>query len=203
MNPAAAKTDGRVDLVPSDRDVANTHVNQKLQEDNQELRDLCCLCQPSLSNLDPRGLQGHSPDQHGNSPTRLPCDSHPKPCSSGQASPGCGQSMAKSSPELSQRHWPVDSGGAGCESPEAKHAAMGTPEHLRKGQVIVGSPESIRHHHHYHHSPGVEHGKGRYSSVSPGRDGDQRRAAGEKMAPHHQSLYNGRHMITLILYVNS
>ncbi|KAM7385061.1 hypothetical protein PAMP_001159 [Pampus punctatissimus] len=161
-------------------------------------------CRPrggSLTNLDPRGLRGHSPEKHSKSPTRLPCAPPSKPCSSdllvhkqlfssGQASPGCGQSTAKSSPELSQRHRPVNSGGAGCGSPEAKHAAIGTPEHLRKERVIVGSPESIWHHHHYHHCPGVEHGKGRYSSVSPGGDGGQRRAAGEEMAPHHQSLYN-------------
>ncbi|KAM9345098.1 uncharacterized protein ABDE67_013994 [Symphorus nematophorus] len=161
-------------------------------------------CRPrggSLTNLDPRGLRGHSPEKHSKSPTRLPCDSHPKPCSSdllaqkqllmsGQASSGCGKGSAKSSPELSQRHRPVHTVGAGCGSPEAKQAVMGTPEHLRKGRVIVGSPESIRRHHHYQYSPGVEHGKGRYSSGSPDRDGDQRRAAGEEMAPHHQSLYN-------------
>ncbi|XP_062286700.1 coiled-coil domain-containing protein 85A [Scomber scombrus] len=157
-------------------------------------------CRPrggSLTNLDPRGIRGHSPEKHSKSPTRIPCDSHPKPCSSdllaqkqlfisGQASPGCGKGTVKSSPELCQR--PVNLAGAGCGSPEAKHAVMGTPEHLRKGRVIVGSPESIRHHLHYHHSPGMEHGKGRYSSVSPGRDGGQRRATGEEMAP--QSLYN-------------
>uniref|UniRef100_A0A8C4DUM9 Coiled-coil domain-containing protein 85A n=1 Tax=Dicentrarchus labrax TaxID=13489 RepID=A0A8C4DUM9_DICLA len=162
-------------------------------------------CRPrggSLTNLDPRGLRGHSPEKHSRSPTRLPCDSHPKPCSSdllaqkqllmsGQASPGCGKGSAKSSPELSQRHRPVHVAGAGCGSPEAKQAAMGTPEHLRQGRVIVGSPESIRRHHHYQHSAGVEHGKGRYSGGSPGRDGGQRRATGEEMPPHHQSLYNG------------
>ncbi|XP_033468264.1 uncharacterized protein LOC117247810 [Epinephelus lanceolatus] len=161
-------------------------------------------CRPrggSLTNLDPRGLRGHSPDKHSKSPTRQPCDSHPKPCSSdllaqkqllmsGQASAGCGKGTAKSSPELSQRHRPVNMAGAGCGSPEAKPTAIGTPEHLRKGRVIVGSPESIRHHHHYQHSSGMEHDKGRYSSGSPGRDGGQRRMAGEEMSPHHQSLYN-------------
>ncbi|XP_074531635.1 uncharacterized protein LOC141794908 [Halichoeres trimaculatus] len=161
-------------------------------------------CRPrggSLTNLDPRGLRGHSPEKH-KSPTRLACDSHHQPCSSdllaqkqlsmsGQASPGCGKGSAKSSPELSQRHRQVHTAGGGCGSPEAKQAAMLTPEHLRKGRVIVGSPESIRHHHHYQHSPGGEHGKGRYSSSSPSRDGGQRRAAaGDDMAPHHQSLYN-------------
>lgn len=174
-------------------------------------------CRPrggSLTNLDPHGIRGHSPEKHSKSPTRLPCDSHPKPCSSdllaqkqllmsGQAPPGCGKGSAKSSPELSQRHRAVHAAGAGCGSPEAKQAAMGTPEHLRKGRVIVGSPESIRRHHHYQLSPGMEHGKGRYSSGSPGREGVQRRAAGEEMAPHHQSLYNGRHRVTFILYFNS
>ncbi|XP_020506735.1 coiled-coil domain-containing protein 85A [Labrus bergylta] len=160
-------------------------------------------CRPrggSLTNLDPRGLRGHSPEKHSKSPTRLPCESHHQPCSSdllaqkqlsmsGQASPGCGKGSAKSSPELSQRHRQVHMAGGGCGSPEAKHAAMVTPEHLRKGRVIVGSPESIRHHHHYQHSPGGEHG--RYTSGSPSRDGGQRRAAaGDEMASHHQSLYN-------------
>nr|XP_046258717.1 coiled-coil domain-containing protein 85A-like isoform X1 [Scatophagus argus] len=170
-------------------------------------------CRPrggSLTNLDPRGLRGHSLEKHSKSPTRLPCDSHPKPCSSdllaqkqllmsGQASSGCGKGSAKSSPELSQRHKPFHTAGAGCGSPEAKQAVMGTPEHLRKGRVIVGSPESIRRHHHYQYSPGVDHGKGRYSSGSPDRDGGQRRTTGEDMTPHHQSLYNGRHRVTLKL----
>ncbi len=174
----------------------------------------CRPCGGSLTNLDPRGLQGHSPEKHSKSPTRLPCDSHPKPCSSdllaqkqllmsGQASPGSGKGSAKSSPELSQKHRPLNTAGAGCGSPEAKQAAIGTPEHVRKGRVIVGSPQSIRHHHHYQQSPGMEHGKERYSSGSPGRDRGQRRAAGEELAPHHQSLYNGRHRVTPILYFNS
>lgn len=171
-------------------------------------------CRPrggSLTNLDPRDLRGHSLEKHSKSPTRLPCESHPKQCSSdllaqkqlmisGQASPGCGKGSAKSSPELSQRHQALHKAGAGCGSPEAKQAVMGTPEHLRKGRVIIGSPESIRHHHHYQYSPGVEHSKGRYSSGSPDRDGGQRRAAGDDMAAHHQSLYNGRHRVTLILF---
>lgn len=174
----------------------------------------CRLRGGSLTNLDPCGLREHSPEKHNKSPTRLPCDSHPKPCSSdllaqkqllmsGQASPGCGRGSAKSSPELSQRHRLVHTAEAGCVSPEAKQTAMGTPEHLRKGKVIVSSPESIRRHHHYQHCPGVEHSKGRYSSGSPDRDGSQRRAAGENRPPHHQSLYNGRHRVTLILYFNS
>ncbi|XP_047459915.1 coiled-coil domain-containing protein 85A [Mugil cephalus] len=162
-------------------------------------------CRPrggSLTNLEPRGLRGHSPDKHSHkSPARVPCDSHPKPCSSdllvqkqllmsGQAPIGCGKGSAKSSPELSKRHWQTNTAGVSSGSLEVKQAAMGTPEHLRKGRVIVGSPESIRHHHHYQHSPGHEHGKGRYNTGSPGRDGGQRRAVGEEMAPHHQTLYN-------------
>uniref|UniRef100_A0A8C3G6M3 Coiled-coil domain containing 85A n=1 Tax=Cyclopterus lumpus TaxID=8103 RepID=A0A8C3G6M3_CYCLU len=168
----------------------------------------------SLTNLDPLGPQGRSPEKHSKSATRLPCKSHAKPCSSdllahkqllmsGQASPGGAKSSAKSSPELSQRHRSVNVAGAGCGGPEAKLAAMGTPEHLRKGRVIVGSPESIRHHHHYQHSPGPEHSKGRCGSGSPSRHGGQRRTLGEEMAPHHQSLYNGRQRVTLILYFNS
>uniref|UniRef100_UPI003AAD1EF3 coiled-coil domain-containing protein 85A n=1 Tax=Centroberyx gerrardi TaxID=166262 RepID=UPI003AAD1EF3 len=161
-------------------------------------------CRPrggSLTNLDPRGLRGHSPEKHSKSPTRLACDSHAKPCSSdllaqkqlfisGQASPGSGKGGAKSSPDLSQRHRLVSAGEAGCGSPEAKQGAAGTPEHLRKGRVIVGSPESIRHHHHHQHSPSPEHGKGRYGIGSPGREGGQRRTPGEELAPHHRSLYN-------------
>uniref|UniRef100_A0A673AEH8 Coiled-coil domain containing 85A n=1 Tax=Sphaeramia orbicularis TaxID=375764 RepID=A0A673AEH8_9TELE len=163
-------------------------------------------CRPrggSLTNLEPHGLRGHSPEKHSKSPTR--CDYTPKPCSSDllaqkqifiseQASPGKG--TAKSSPELSQRHRPVTgtAGGGGLD------ASMGTPEHIRKARVIVGSPESIRHHHHYQHSPGLEQGKGRYSSSSPGRDGSRRRTPGEEVNTHHQSLYNGRHRVTLILY---
>ncbi|XP_031733625.1 coiled-coil domain-containing protein 85A-like [Anarrhichthys ocellatus] len=174
-------------------------------------------CRPrggSLTNLDPLGPRGRSQEKHSKSPTRLPCDSHAKPCRSdllahkqlllsGQVSPGGGKSSAKSSPELSQRHRSVNMAGVGCGGPEAKMAAMGTPEHLRKGRVILGSPQSIRHHYHYQHSPGAEHGKGRYGSGSPGRDEDQRMTAGEEMAPHHQSLYNGRQRVTFILYFNS
>ncbi|KAI4812906.1 hypothetical protein KUCAC02_024268 [Chaenocephalus aceratus] len=170
-------------------------------------------CRPrggSLTDLDPRGLRSHSQEKHSKSPTRIPCDSNPKPHSSdllvhkqlplsGQASPGRGKNTAKSSPELGQRHRSSHMGGACCGSPEAMLAAMGTPEHLRKGRVIVGSPESIRHHQHYQHSPGMEHGKGRFSGGSPGRE--QRRAAGEEMSPHHHSLYNGRQRVTLILYL--
>ncbi|KAK9542073.1 hypothetical protein VZT92_002069 [Zoarces viviparus] len=174
-------------------------------------------CRPrggSLTNLDPLGPRGRSQEKHSKSPTRLPCDSHAKPCSSdllahkqllmsGQASPGGGKGSAKSSPELSQRHRSVNMAGVGCGGPESKMAAMGTPDHLRKGRVILGSPQSIRHHYHYQHSPGAEHSKGRYGSGSPGRDGDQRTTPGEGMAPHHQSLYNGRQRVTLILYFNS
>lgn len=170
-------------------------------------------CRPrggSLTNLDPRELRVHSLDKHSKSPTRIPCEVQPRHCSSDllaqkqQAmSAGGGKSSAKSSPELSQRHLSLHKAGAGLGSPEAKQGTMGTPEHLRKGRVIVGSPESIRHHHHYQYSPGAEHGKGRYGSGSPDRDGGQRRATGEEMSPHHQSLYNGRHRVTLVLYFHS
>ncbi|XP_037321018.2 coiled-coil domain-containing protein 85A-like isoform X2 [Pungitius pungitius] len=153
----------------------------------------------SLTNLDPLGLLGRSPEKHSKSPTRLPCHNHTKPCSSnllahkqplmsGQAVGGVGK--GKSSPELNQRHRPVNMMGVGCGGPEAKMAGMGTSEQLMKGQMIVGNQESIRHHHHFQHSPGLEHGKGRYGSVSHSRDGGQGRTPGEEMAPHHQSLYN-------------
>lgn len=167
-------------------------------------------CRPrggSLTTLEPCSLWGHSPEKH--SKTRLPCDSQPKPCCSDllsqkqlllseQASPGGGRGSAKSSPE--SRHRQVSAVGAGHGSPKAKQAAMGTPEHLRKGRVIVGSPESIRRHYYYQHSPGAEHFKGRYKSGSAGRVGGQRRAAEEEDAPQHQSLYNGRHRVTSVLY---
>ncbi|XP_034040331.1 LOW QUALITY PROTEIN: coiled-coil domain-containing protein 85A [Thalassophryne amazonica] len=152
----------------------------------------------SLTNLEPRGLRGNSPEKH-KSPARLLCNSHLKPCSadilaqkiSAQLSPASGKGIVNSSPEIGQRQRTVNTGGAGCGSPEAtKHTMTGTPEHLRKGCVIVGSPESIRHHRHYQHSSGVEHGKAQYNSRSPSREGPLRRAVGEEMGPHHQSLYN-------------
>ncbi|KAM8859820.1 uncharacterized protein AB9W97_019673 isoform 2-T2 [Spinachia spinachia] len=146
----------------------------------------------SLTNLDPLGPLGRSLEKHSQSPTRLmfdkPCISnlpaHKQPLMSGEAVGNLGNSSAKSSLELSQRHRSVNMAGVGCGGPKAKMAVMGTPDHLRKGQVIVGSPESIRHHH-------FQHGKGRYGSGSPGRDGGQRRTPGDEMAPHHHSLYNG------------
>lgn len=169
-------------------------------------------CRPrggSLTNLDPRepGLEKHK------SPTRLPCDSHPKPSSadllahkqlvmSAPASPGSGKGSTNSSPDLSRRHHAVSKVGAVCGKVETRQTSMGTPDHLRKTRVIIGSPETMRHHHHYQYSPGMEKSKGRYSGSSPDRDGVQRRGVGEEMAPHHQSLYNGRHRVTLILYFN-
>ena len=105
---------------------------------------------------------------------------------------GPNQGPGQSSPDLSQRHRgnPVVVG-AGCGSPEAKQALLGTPEHLRKGRVIVGSPEVLRHQN-LHHSPSSEHGKGRYSSSPPaGREGVQRRTTGDELSPHHRSIYNG------------
>ncbi|XP_077437439.1 uncharacterized protein LOC144061151 isoform X2 [Vanacampus margaritifer] len=157
----------------------------------------------SLTNLDPQDFGGHCPEKH-KSPKRQPCNSHRKACSSdllaqkqliilGQVSPGCGKGIAKSSPELSQRHHPDNGMGASCGSPEANKSVPGTPEHLRKGRVIVGSPESIRHHHHYKISPGLEYSKAGNGGGSPSRDAVHRRAAGDEMSPQHQSLYNGRH----------
>ncbi|XP_043992623.1 coiled-coil domain-containing protein 85A-like [Gambusia affinis] len=161
-------------------------------------------CRPrggSLLNLAPYGLGGPWPEKNSKSPTRLPCDSNSKPSTSellaqkpslmsGHASPACRKGSAKSSPELSQRRFQGDNLGAGCKGPEAKQPTSGTLEYLRKGRVIVGSPESMRHHHNYHHSPGGENSKGRHSGGSPGRERAQRRAVGEEMSPHHQSLYN-------------
>ncbi|KAK2823918.1 hypothetical protein Q5P01_021093 [Channa striata] len=160
-------------------------------------------CRPrggSLTNMDPCSLWGHSPEKHSKGLTRLPCDSQPKPCCSDllsqkqvlmsdQALRGYGKGIVKSSPELSQRPRPVDTPGTGYGSPKTNTATMVTPEHLRKGRVIVGSPKSIRLHHYYQQSHEVEHGKERYNSGSPGRAGCQRGAA-EENAPHHQSLYN-------------
>ncbi|XP_057705075.1 coiled-coil domain-containing protein 85A [Corythoichthys intestinalis] len=160
-------------------------------------------CRPrggSLTELEPQGFGRHSPEKQNRHPNKQPCDSYRKACSSdllaqkqllilGQVSPGCGKGIAKSSPELSQRHCPEKSMGASCGSLESKKV-LGTPEHLRKARVIVGSPESIRHHHHYQISPGLEYSKGGKSGGSPNRDGVHRRAAGEEMSHHHQSLYN-------------
>lgn len=165
-------------------------------------------CRPrggSLLSLAPYGLGGPWPEKNSKSPTRLPCDSNSKSSTSellaqkpflmsGHASPACRKGSAMSSPELSQRRFHGDNLGAGCKGPEAKQPTSGTLEYLRKGRVIVGSPESMRHHHNYHHSPGGENSKGRHSGGSPGRDRAQRRAVGEEMSPHHQSLYNGRHI---------
>lgn len=156
-------------------------------------------CRPrggSLTNLEPHM---RTPERHSKSPNRLPCDYQPKGQSYISEQPG----KNKSSPELSQRSPrpgnPGDKGGS----------PMGTPEHLRKARVIVGSPELIRHQHHQHHhyqpSPGLEQGKGRYSggSRSPGRDGGRRRVAGEESSPQHQSLYNGRHRVTSFLCLST
>ncbi|XP_059929159.1 coiled-coil domain-containing protein 85A [Gadus macrocephalus] len=165
----------------------------------------------SLTNLEARGMRGLSSEKHGtkHSPARQACvpqgphsvdmlvQNH-APMGPGQGSPGSG---AKSSPDLSQRHRAGKAGdGACCASPESKRAGQGagpgTPEHLRKGRVIVGSPESIRHHPHHHHlhqhqhSPGSDHGKGRYAGGSPGRELGPRRPPGEELTAHQRSLYN-------------
>ncbi|KAG7512265.1 hypothetical protein JOB18_024971 [Solea senegalensis] len=155
-------------------------------------------CRPrggSLTNLDPHRLRGHSPEKHSRSPTRLPCDSHLKSCSADLLAHKqlimSGQGSTKSSPELSQRHRFVSTVGTAHGSPETKQPGAGTPELVRKGRVVVGSPEMMRHHFHCHHSPGLDHSKGRYSSgSSTSRDGVQRRPVGEELSPHHQSLYN-------------
>ncbi|CAF90855.1 unnamed protein product [Tetraodon nigroviridis] len=162
--------------------------------ENLELKEACRPRGGSLTNLDPRepGLEKHK------SPTRLPCDAHAKPSSA--------DLLAHKQlviPDLGRRHQAVSQAGAACGKAEAKQTTMGTPEHLRKARVIVGSPESVRHHHHYQYSPGMEKGKGRYGGGSPDRDAVQRRGVGEEMAPHHQSLYNGRHRVTLNCSLNS
>ncbi|XP_024280626.1 coiled-coil domain-containing protein 85A isoform X1 [Oncorhynchus tshawytscha] len=163
-------------------------------------------CRPrggSLTSPDPWGLRGPcSPEKHGKSPTRLEAKAQSKPSSADMLAQkqllGAGQGLGpnqgpgQSSPDLSQRHRgnPVVVG-AGCGSPEAKQALPGTPEHLRKGRVIVGSPEVLRHQN-LHHSPSSEHGKGRYSTSPPaGREGVQRRTTGDELSPHHRSIYNG------------
>uniref|UniRef100_A0A1A7YGW5 Coiled-coil domain containing 85A n=1 Tax=Iconisemion striatum TaxID=60296 RepID=A0A1A7YGW5_9TELE len=142
----------------------------------------CRLRGGSLTHLDP-----HSPDKPLN---RLTCDPHPKTCSSNLlaqkqwlVSGPHEKGSAKSSPELSPRQKHVSMVGAGCDSPESKQPVPRTPDLLRKGQVVVGSPEFTRHHHYHQHSPRADH-KG------TAKEGGQRRAAGEDMTPHHQSLYN-------------
>lgn len=126
-------------------------------------------CRPrggSLTNLDP-----HIPPKH-KSPSR--CEYQVK--HSGQTyvleQPG----KNKSSPELSKR--------SPRKTPECGVSPMGTPEHIRKARVIIGSPESIRHHPHLHqYGASLERG-------SPSRNGGQRsRATGEE-SQQHQSLYN-------------
>lgn len=146
----------------------------------------------SLTNLDPHGLQRPSQEKRGKSPARAPCSSDPLAQKQLPMSAGGGKGSATSSPELSQRQCQGHRVGAGCDHPEGKQATKRTPERLRKEWVIVGCPESIRHQH--LHSPGKEHGKGRYS-----RDEGPRRPVGEEMSPQHQSLYNGRHMVTPVL----
>ncbi|XP_055358805.1 coiled-coil domain-containing protein 85A-like isoform X2 [Betta splendens] len=152
-------------------------------------------CRPgggSLTNTDPCCFWGHSPKKHSKAPTRVPCISQPRPCCSDllphkqlpmseQVSPG----SAKISPELSQRPRHIETMEVGRSSPKVKQAAVGTTEHIRKGRVIVGSPESVRRHRYCQHSPGVEHKSG-----SSGMSACQRRAAEEDIVTHHQSLYN-------------
>ncbi|XP_026165555.1 coiled-coil domain-containing protein 85A [Mastacembelus armatus] len=182
----------------------DTHTMGRRHSSTPEYHTFPQPCRPrggSLTNMDPRSLRGHSPEKHSKSPTRLPCDSHPKSYSSDllaqkqllmskQASPGCGKGTVMSSPELSQRHRQVNAMGAGNGSPKTKQTGMGTPEHMKKGRVIVGSPESIQHHPDFQHNPGIEYGKRRCNGCSPSRDVSQRRAVGEEITPHHQSLYN-------------
>ncbi|KAM6956552.1 coiled-coil domain-containing protein 85A, partial [Aplochiton taeniatus] len=142
-------------------------------------------CRPrggSLTGPDPCGLREPGPEKHSTFSGRLASDGPSKhsgfPDVLAQKRPsvgGSGRSSTKSSPDLSQRHrthpgGDVAAGGGG--------SAMGTPELLRKGRVIVGSPEPSRHHHHHqqqqqhhhhHHSPSPEHGKGRYAGSVPGQ----------------------------------
>ncbi|XP_023862939.1 coiled-coil domain-containing protein 85A [Salvelinus sp. IW2-2015] len=161
-------------------------------------------CRPrggSLTSPDPRGLRGPcSPEKHSIFPTRLAAEAHSKPNSAGMLAQkpllGSGQGLGpnqgsgQSSPDLSQRHRVNAVGvGAGCWTPEPKQALTGMPEHLRKGRVIVGSPEVLRHH---NHSTSSEHWKGRYGSSPPaGREWGQMRTTGDELSPHHGSIYNG------------
>ncbi|KAJ8014120.1 hypothetical protein DPEC_G00036960 [Dallia pectoralis] len=155
-------------------------------------------CRPrggSLTSPDPRGLRGpSSPEQHSKFPPRLAAEAQSKHSSADMlvqkqlhgTGPGQGTNPAQSSPDLSQRRRASTTGiGAGCGSPEPK---AGTPEHLRKGRVIVGSPEVLRHHHSHHHGPSPE--QGRYGTSPSGRDGRQRRTTGDELSPHHRSIYN-------------
>ncbi|XP_010902474.2 coiled-coil domain-containing protein 85A isoform X1 [Esox lucius] len=155
-------------------------------------------CRPrggSLTSPDPRGLRGPtSPEKHSKFPPRLATEAQSKSSSADMlvqkqllgTGPGQSTNQDQSSPD--QRRRGSTAGiGAGCGSPEPK---AGTPEHLRKGRVIVGSPEVLRHHSHYH-SPSPEQGKARNGSSPAGKEGGQRRTTGDELSPHHRSIYNG------------
>lgn len=156
------------------------------------------VCRPrggSLTELDPRDLRGHSLDKHSRwSPSRTPGQARPRHCSSDLLAHKQQVMSAKSSPELSPKAGLHKTGSEAQQQQQKKKttSARETPELLRKGRVIVGSPESMRHQNRYQYNPGPEHGKGRYDS--PDRDIASRRTGGEDGAQHQhqQSLYNGR-----------
>ncbi|KAL0964434.1 hypothetical protein UPYG_G00323780 [Umbra pygmaea] len=143
----------------------------------------------SLTCSDPKGLWGpSSPDKHSklhqSKPSSADMLAQKQLLGTG---PGQGSISGQSSPDLSRRRRGSTAGvGAGCGSPEH----TGTPEHLRKGRVIVGSPEGLRPHSHQH-SPSPEKGKGWYGSPTAGREGGQKRTTGDELSPHHRSIYNG------------
>ncbi|KAJ8389872.1 hypothetical protein AAFF_G00113410 [Aldrovandia affinis] len=142
------------------------------------------LCRPrcgSVSSPDHRSLRGHSPEKLGKglvgrrSPEQLPKHSPESLAQKLLLGSGPG------SPELFPKH--RGSVGSGCGSPEPKQGPAGTPDHLPKGRVGVGSPEPLRH----QYGAAGEHVK----FGSPGREVAQRRSTGDELSPHHRSLYNG------------
>ncbi|XP_012675347.2 coiled-coil domain-containing protein 85A [Clupea harengus] len=133
------------------------------------------VCRPrcgSLSSPEHQFLRGLSPDrQHGKGLARGSPEQYSKHP----------HLLVSGSPELFRKQ--RGSMGSVCGSPDTKQGLTGTPEHLQKGRVISGSPESIRH----KYSASPEHGR----FGSPGREIVQKRKGGEEMSPHHRSLYNG------------
>ncbi|XP_061625750.1 coiled-coil domain containing 85A, like isoform X2 [Phyllopteryx taeniolatus] len=146
------------------------------------------LCRPRCGSISvpdhSRVMRGLSPEKYGRNVGRSSPEQHPKHYSSdlllGQRQHYLGQG---GSGDLFQKHHRSSISSTACESPEPRHAHLGTSEHVEKGCIVQGgSPET--HRHQYSLSP--DHGK----FGSPIRDA-QRRSAGDELSPHHRSIYNG------------
>ncbi|KAJ8264265.1 hypothetical protein GJAV_G00147170 [Gymnothorax javanicus] len=122
----------------------------------------------SVSSPDHRSLRGLSPEKLGKG--------------IGRRSP---EKLVLGTGLGSPDHFPKHRGsvGSACSSPEHKQSLPGTPDHLQKVRIGLGSPEPLRH----QYGPGGEHVK----FGSPGREAGQRRPGGDELSPHHRSLYNG------------